>query len=118
MSGPAVRSHRDIDLVVRRSLIVSLAVGLAFLLVGLALAAMGRGEIPSDVSGLQEAWRSAADLQAEGFCVLGILVVIVTPFVRVIGSAVVFAHDRDWRFVLVTLAVLAVMVVTVWLGVA
>ena len=118
MSERGLRSHRDLDLVVRRSLIASLALGLGLLITGLFLALVGRGEIPDTVSGVSEALRSCADLQAQGFCVLGILVVILTPFVRVVGSAVVFAHERDWRFVLVTLAVLAVMVVTVWLGVA
>ena len=118
MKGRAVRSHRDLDRVVSRTLVASLAVGLALLLVGLALALLGRGEIPSGIDGLRAALSSARDLQAEGFCVLGIFVVILTPFVRVAGSVVVFAHERDWRFVAVTLAVLAVMVVTVRLGVA
>lgn len=113
-----LRGHRDLDLVVRRTLAASLAVGLALLLVGVALALLGRGEIPSGVAGLRVALRSAGDLQAEGFCVLGILVVILTPFVRVAGSVVAFAYERDWRFVAVTLAVLVVMVVTVRLGAA
>lgn len=113
-----LRDHRDLDLVVRRTLVASLAVGLALLLVGVALALLGRGEIPREVDGLRDALHSARELQAEGFCVLGILVVILTPFVRVLGSVVAFAHERDWRFVAVTLAVLAVMVVTVRLGIA
>jgi uncharacterized membrane protein len=115
---PAVRSHRDLDLVVSRTLVASLALGLALLIAGVALALLGRGEIPSGIDGLRAALRSAGDLQAEGFCVLGILVVILTPFVRVAGSVVVFAEERDWRFVLVTVTVLAIMMVTVWLGVA
>ena len=47
---------------------------------------------------------------------LGLLVLIATPFVRVAGSIVAFARERDRRYVLVTAVVLAVMCLGVVLG--
>lgn len=44
------------------------------------------------------------------------LLLILTPVARVVLACVAFARDRDGRFVLVTGAVLAVIVLTVILG--
>ena len=50
--------------------------------------------------------RAAFHLRAAGFYSLGLLALILTPFIRVLGSIVAFAAARDWRFVAVTSAVL------------
>jgi uncharacterized membrane protein len=107
-----------IDDVVRWTLAASLGLGFAILLVGVALVAAGRGSLPTDLSGFGEARDALTDFRAEGVFALGLLVIILTPFVRVIGSAIAFAVARDWRFVLITLTVLGVMVVTIRIGVA
>jgi uncharacterized membrane protein len=39
----------------------------------------------------------------------GILVLMATPFVRVLASALEFAGARDWRFALAATAVLAIL---------
>jgi uncharacterized membrane protein len=107
-----------IDDVVRWTLGLSLAVGFVLLLVGVALVLAGRGSLPADFGGSAAAWDAFLDLRAEGFFAVGLLVVIMTPFVRVVGSVVAFAFVRDWRFVLVTLAVLGVMLLTIRVGVS
>ena len=40
---------------------------------------------------------------------LGILVLILTPYIRVVVSIVYFARERDYRYVLLTLFVLVVL---------
>jgi uncharacterized membrane protein len=106
-----------IDQVVRLTLGVSLAVAFVLLCVGIVLTLAGRGGVPTTVGGARAALRDVRALEPDGFYVLGLLVVIVTPFVRVVGSAVTFLVERDWVYVAVTVAVLVVMIVTVTLGV-
>jgi len=43
----------------------------------------------------------------------GLVIVLATPIVRVLVSLVGFAQQRDWRFVLLTLAVLGVLAASV-----
>ena len=57
-----------------------------------------------------------ATLQAAAFLSLGLIVLVATPFVRVAGSVVAFALERDRRYVLITSVVLAVMCLSVLLG--
>ena len=55
-------------------------------------------------------------LDPAAYLSLGLIVLIATPFVRVAGSIVAFARERDRRYVLVTAVVLAVMCLSVVLG--
>ncbi len=47
------------------------------------------------------------------FMTLGIIVLIMTPFIRVIVSIAYFALERDIKFFLITLFVLAVLLVSI-----
>ena len=108
----------NVDRVVHDTLRAGVAVGLALLLVGLVLTALGRGDLTILSLKAPAALRAAAHLRAPGFYSLGLLALILTPFIRVAGSIVAFAAARDWRFVAVTVAVLAVMVVSIAVGAA
>ncbi len=90
----------------------------ALLLVGLA--PVGRRPRRPRGAQPQGAGRLAGrvHLRAAGFYSLGLLALILTPFVRVVGSIVAFAVARDWRFVAVTSAVLAVMLASIAVGAA
>jgi uncharacterized membrane protein len=55
-------------------------------------------------------------LDPAAYLSLGLIVLIATPFVRVAGSLVAFARERDRRYVLITAVVLAVMCASVLLG--
>jgi uncharacterized membrane protein len=48
--------------------------------------------------------------------VLGLLVLLATPLLRIIVSAVIFARERDWRYVAITLLVLAILLLSFALG--
>ncbi|WP_243028735.1 DUF1634 domain-containing protein [Thermus albus] len=48
--------------------------------------------------------------QPEGVISLGLLVLVLTPLVRVALSAALFLVERDWIFVLITLWVLVLLV--------
>ena len=119
-SDDAARRARNatIDTVVHHTLVAGMAVGLALLLTGLALSAAGRGGLAVASLKAPVALRAAIHLRAPGFYSLGLLALILTPFVRVVGSIVAFAVARDWRFVAVTAVVLAVMLASIAVGAA
>lgn len=107
-----------IDTVVHHTLVAGVAVGLALLIAGLALTVAGRGGLAAASLKAPAALRAAAHLRAAGFYSLGLLALILTPFIRVLGSIVAFAAAREWRFVAVTSAVLVVMLVSIAIGAA
>jgi len=53
--------------------------------------------------------RDALALHSLGIIQLGLLLLILTPIVRVIFSAVGFAAERDWLYLAITISVLAVL---------
>jgi uncharacterized membrane protein len=107
-----------IDAVVHHTLAAGVAVGLALLLTGLALTLAGRGGLAVASLKAPAALRAAFHWRAAGFYSLGLLALILTPFIRVLGSIVAFAAAREWRFVAVTSAVLVVMLASIAIGAA
>ena len=113
----AVRAEtRDLDAVVHRLLVVGLVISTALMLIGLALDLLLRREIPTVVPDLGEVWTRVLAIRPSGFLALGLLVLIATPIVRVVGSIIIFAYERDWRFALITLVVLAIVTLSLLLG--
>ncbi len=53
---------------------------------------------------------------ARSVIVLGLLVLLVTPVLRVAVSIFVFALERDWRYVVITSIVLGVLLLSFFLG--
>jgi uncharacterized membrane protein len=106
---------RRVNQVVHWVLLVGLAVSAALMLGGLA-ALTGGHHLPTHVLKLGPAFRRAAGLHADGLLTVGLLALVLTPFLRVAGSAVVFVWERDWRYSVITLVVLAVMVTSLFVG--
>lgn len=53
---------------------------------------------------------------ASSVIVLGLLVLLATPVLRVAVSIVAFALERDWRYVIITSIVLLVLLLSFFLG--
>jgi uncharacterized membrane protein len=70
-----------------------------------------RGE-PSDLRGLAGIARDAAAGTGRGLIQLGLVVLIATPVGRVAFSVVAFALQRDRTYVVVTLAVLGLLILS------
>ena len=60
--------------------------------------------------------RAAATGSSRGLIQLGLLLLIATPVARVVFSAVGFGRQRDWTYVLLTLLVLGVLLVSLFGG--
>lgn len=67
-----------------------------------------RGE-PTDLKTVPGIFHEATSGRGRGLIQLGLLLLIATPVARVVLSVAVFALQRDRRYVLITLVVLAVL---------
>jgi uncharacterized membrane protein len=110
------RERRDLDAVVHQVLIIGLALSTALMLAGVGLELARGTALPATVAGVGEVLPRALALRPSGVLTLGLLVLIATPILRVVGSVVAFIVERDWRFAGVTALVLLVMVVSILLG--
>jgi len=114
----AVRDADDraVDRLVRRVLTVGLIAGAALLVAGFVIWAVRGGTLPASVQGPVQAVRSMGRLEPVGFFSAGLLVIILTPFVRVAGTIVVFLRGRDWVYSAVTATVLLTMIAGLLVG--
>jgi uncharacterized membrane protein len=103
----------------REAVVVLLRVGLAasvlLMLIGIGLA-LGRGHLRAAAVPLRTVWPALRDGRPSGFLAAGVLVLVVTPFLRVLTLIVSFALDRDWRFVWVAVGVAAILALGIALG--
>ena len=65
--------------------------------------------VPAPLRSITGTIESATSLQGRGIIQLGVLLLVATPVARVLLSVVAFAQQRDRRYVMVTLFVLAVL---------
>lgn len=65
---------------------------------------------------LSTIWHGVVALQPQAFIVLGLLLLIATPVLRVAVSIIAFALEHDRRYVLITCVVLAILVMGYLMG--
>ncbi len=65
--------------------------------------------VPAPLKSITGTIQSATSLEGRGIIQLGVLLLVATPVARVMLSVVAFAQQRDRRYVMVTLFVLAVL---------
>ena len=116
--GAVAGAHvmEPIERAIRWILLSGIAVSAALMAAGLVLGVVRGAGLPRGVVPLAELPPALAALRPAAYLSLGLIVLIGTPFVRVAGSLVVFARERDRRYVLVTAIVLFVMCLGVLLG--
>jgi uncharacterized membrane protein len=116
--GASAGAHvlEPIERVVRWILLCGIAVSVALMAAGLMLGVVQGSGLPRGVVSLTELPAALAALRPAAYLSLGLIVLIGTPFVRVAGSVVVFAKERDRVYTLVTATVLLIMCVGVLLG--
>lgn len=109
---PMSRAERRVE----RLLLAIVGLSVALMLVGILLAVIGGQSLARDALAFGELLEGLSHGESQAYLSLGLIGLIATPFARVVGSLVVFALSRERRFVLVTAAVLAVMAVSVVIG--
>ena len=110
------KERRDLNEVVHGVLIIGLAISTALMLIGVGLDLFYHRELPTAVPDIGEVVGRVLALRPSGFLALGLLVLIATPILRVIGSIGAFVYERDWRFVGITTLVLVVLIISLLLG--
>lgn len=110
------RERHDLNEVVHGVLIVGLLASTALMLVGVALALFYGRDLPTAVPGIGDVSGRVLALRPSGFLALGLLVLIATPILRVVGSIAAFLYERDWRYAAITSLVLSILVVSLLLG--
>jgi uncharacterized membrane protein len=115
-AGGAAAGRRDLDMVVHRLLIVGLAASSLLMVIGLILDVALHRQMPTAIPDLGEMLARVLAGRPSGFLSLGLLVLLATPIVRVVGSIAAFVYERDWRYAVVSLIVLLVVVLSVVLG--
>ncbi len=107
---------RELDKAVHGVLLVGGALSAILLLAAVALSIVERRPLSDVALSPAHAWRSLLSAHPGGLASLGLILLILTPVVRVLGSVVVFFHEGDHRYAAVTLVVLALMVASFLLG--
>ena len=110
-----IRGH-TLNEVVHRVLIFGLTISTVLILVGLGLDLIRHRDVPTTVPTFGDVFRRTAQLRPSGFLTLGLLVLVATPILRVIGSTLAFLWERDWRYAAITFVVLVVVVLSLVLG--
>jgi uncharacterized membrane protein len=112
----AMRRAHNLNEIVHHVLNFGLALSTVLILIGLGLDLVDRRQLPTNVPGFQEALRRMAALRPSGFLTLGLLVLVATPILRVIGSTLAFLYERDWRYAAITFFVLVIVSLSLLLG--
>jgi uncharacterized membrane protein len=110
----AGRSDR-LSLTLSRVLAGGLSLAVALLVVGAVLSLLGRPTSSSGVS-VADMPRALGALEPAGFFDLGLLVLLATPVARVLTLSVGFARRKSWLFCGLSVFVLAVLALSVYLG--
>lgn len=88
----------------------------ALIMTGVLVALIGGRPLGDEVAPLVDVVPTALDLNPQGIVDLGILLLLFTPSFYVAVSLVIFARQRDRMFVVVCCALLAIVMVSVGLG--
>ncbi len=106
----------DFDHVLHKLLVIGLVISVILIITGLVLALVKHENVPTVVPTLGTVFSQLCAWHPSGFLALGILVVIATPIMRVVGSAIAFILEKDWRFAAITLVVLITVTVSIFTG--
>lgn len=110
------KEQRNLDQTIHELLVIGLAISVSLMLLGLFLDLALHRVIPTVIPNLGEVFTRVIALRPSGFLSLGLLVLIATPVVRVIGSFIAFLYERDWRYVGITFLVLLIVMFSIILG--
>ena len=65
---------------------------------------------------LNQVWTGLLALQPQAVIAAGLLLLLATPVLTVTAAAVTFALERDWRYVIIALLVLAILITSFLIG--
>jgi uncharacterized membrane protein len=114
MPDAAVR--RRVDHIVYGVLFGGVIAASVLLGVGICVALVERQSLPRSLASPGDTLRGLLHLRPDALVSAGLMVLMITPVVRVIGSVAAFAVARDLRYALVAAAVLLTMATSIYWG--
>ena len=127
---PDLEKVRRVELVISNLLRGGVAISLFVVTAGTALSFVHHPEYVSSRAELARLTRPGAafpqtlgqvaagvrDGRGQAIATVGLLLLVATPVVRVAVSVLAFVYERDWTFVAITAAVLALLLLSFLLG--
>lgn len=110
------KEQHDVNEIVHGMLIIGLAMSTALMLVGVVLDIVRRQGLPTAEPAAGDVFAAVLAFRPSGFLALGLIVLLATPILRVLGSVFAFAYERDWRYAGITFLVLMVVMASIVLG--
>lgn len=110
------RSEMRLNTFISRVLVVGLLAAVALLIVGAILTVARPGAPVIHVTSVGDIPHELAAGQPGAFFQLGLIVLLLTPFARVVALGVAFAGRRQWLFTAISAIVTALLVVGAVLG--
>jgi uncharacterized membrane protein len=105
-----------LNTVISRVLIVGLLAAVALLVVGAVLTVARSGAPVLRATSVGDIPRELAAGEPGGFFQLGLIVLLLTPFARVVALGVAFGHQRRWLFLAISVVVAALLILGTVLG--
>jgi uncharacterized membrane protein len=110
----ALKRSRQLNEVIHGMLSVGLVLSTAVMMAGLVLDVILHRDVPIAVPRFEEVFARVVILRPSGFLALGLLLLIATPILRVLGSFFAFVYERDWRYAGITFLVLFILCVSLF----
>jgi len=119
-TSPGVRAEHQretaLNITVSRVLTIGLISAVVLLVAGVILTLARPGLTADHQTSVTDLPRALAGLKPGGFFTLGLLVLLATPAARVVALLFAYARRRRWMFACISLFVLAVLVLSGFLG--
>jgi uncharacterized membrane protein len=101
--------------VLSRMMLAGLALAIVLMIAGAVLAAVRGSSVQSSTS-ITDLPKLLANGDPSGLLDLGLLVLLATPFARVVALVIAFASRREWLFAGISLVVIAILALSAFLG--
>ncbi len=111
-----LRQRRELSLVIHRMLTLGLGVSVAAMIIGISLDVGVHREFSATVPAFRDVVPEILSLRPPGLFALGLLTLIATPVLRVVGSFFTFLRERDFQFAGITFLVLVILFFSLVLG--
>lgn len=110
------REEMRLNSVISRVLVVGLLTAIALLLIGVVLT-IARPEVAiPHATSIKDIPGQLAALEPGGFYQLGLLVLLATPFARVVALGIAYTQRRQWLFAGISFLVMAMLILGAVLG--
>lgn len=120
MTNDIERNRADdllqINHLVHHLLVIGLVISTILMAAGLVIMLCTHSDFPTALVGINQIIPAMLGFNPAGYMTLGLLVLIATPIVRVLGSIIGFLVEKDWRYAAVSGVVLLIVLCSIYFG--